>query len=93
MENLIPKEFIEKYKEYKKLEKELEQYEGIKDILKAQMKYNNQKSIVIDNVTFQYVAEYKRENFDKKRFKLEHPKMFKEYLGYTNVSDSIKIII
>lgn len=94
LENLIPAGYTAKLKELRRLEKEVEDMEkAFKDTLKYEMSIHNIIEIKVDGVKLRYIDAYTREDFDKKRFALEHPIQYKNYLKTTEVKDSLRATI
>lgn len=66
-------------------------YDDIRDHIKAEMEVKGIKKFESPELMITYKAPYDAENFDKKRFKLEHPEMYDDYAGITHKSSSIVI--
>ena len=66
-------------------------YEDIREHLKAEMELKGIKKFECPELSITYKAPYDAENFDKKKFKLEHPEMYDDYAGLTHKASSIVI--
>ena len=61
-------------------------------ILKQMVK-SDEKKLESDKLTVTYVAPTTRTTFDSKKFGAEHPKMYKEFLKTSSVSESLRVTL
>ena len=61
-------------------------------ILKQMVK-SDEKKLESDKLTVTYVAPTTRTTFDSKQFGAEHPKMYKEFLKTSSVSESLRVTL
>lgn len=91
LENIIPTNYIEKLKAFKKLKEELEELERtFEEELKENLKKGNISSAELDGVRFTYTKAYSKSVFDSAKFGAEHPNLYKKYVKNQNYKDSIK---
>ena len=89
-EIIIDEEFKEKYKNFKKLQLEMELMEkDLKVKLKDAMEKLGKDKIITDGFSARIKAGYVKKSFDSKRFEKECPDIYNEYLKETSVSSSI----
>ena len=96
---LIPSKYVSKLKklerlqqEVKELKKELETMDlSFRDNLTQEMANNNLNNLVFDELKVVYVKSTIRKNFDKDKFAIEHPRIYKKYIIETDVSGYVKI--
>ena len=89
--NIIPNNYIEKLKAFKKLESELKELEKtFENDLKENLKRGNVSSAELDGVRFTYTKEYEKLVFDSAKFAAEHPNTYKKYISKKIYKDSIK---
>jgi len=94
LRDLVPAEYAEKLKAFKKLEKELKQLdEAFRKDLTEGMKELNVVEIKVDDVKFRYVDETTKEDFDKAKLKLENPEVYAKYVTTKPVSAYIRTSI
>lgn len=93
--DLIPNDFVAKFKALKKAQNELKQ---IEDEVKSKMKEMfesipelDSNSVVVDGLKFTYVHSSVRNTFDSKKFQEENPEEYKKYLKQSNVKSSIRV--
>lgn len=93
--DLIPNDFVAKFKALKKAQDELKQ---IEDEVKSKMKEMfesipelDSNSVVVDGLKFTYVHSSVRNTFDSKKFQEENPEEYKKYLKQSNVRSSIRV--
>lgn len=94
MLNCDKEEFYQKYKAYKKAEKEFKDiYEPFKENLLNL--YETEpvmpKNIVLGGVQLTYVSSSTRMTIDSKKLKEEEPELVKKYTKPTNVKASIRL--
>lgn len=63
----------------------------VKPIILQQMKDKGIKSFEHNGIKFQYRKGYMRENFDSKKFKLEHEDLYNQYSYLKGIDESIAI--
>lgn len=91
LENIIPTNYIEKLKAFKKLKEEIEELEKtFEEEFKNKLKRNKNESIEIDGVRFTYSKAYLRSVFDNAQFAVDHPNLYKKYTKEKKCNDSIK---
>ena len=91
LENIIPTNYIEKLKAFKKLESELKELEkNFEEELKENLKKGNISSAELDGVRFTYTKGYSKTVFDSAKFAAEHPNTYKKYTKNQDYKDSIK---
>jgi len=92
LEGLIPSQYTKKYKQYKKLEKELQKMdETFREYLADQMKECNIDNIRLDGLIFSYVKESTTSKIDSERLKKEAPDIYEKFVQYTNKSAHIRV--
>ena len=79
-------------KQMKKLKKKQDE---LKELLKSEMAAKNIKSIKdeVSGITITYIEPSERETFDSKLFRVDHEDLYNEYIGFTQVKDSIRISV
>jgi hypothetical protein len=93
--DLIPNDFVAKFKALKKAQDELKQ---IEDEVKSKMKevfesipQLERNSVCVDGLKFTYSRPYTKNTFDSKKFQEENPEEYKKYLKQSNVKSSIRV--
>lgn len=86
---------IENYiKEIKLAQKKAElESDRLKTELLIAMQNQDVKKFETDSIIITRVDEYKKNTFDTKQFRLEHPELHKEYLKETTVEATVKITL
>ena len=85
-------EFIEKYKNFKKLQLEMDLMEkDLKAQLKEAMESIGKDKLILDGFSAKIKAGYTTKRFDSTRFKKECPEIYEEYTKDSSVSSSISI--
>lgn len=91
-EIVIDNDFIEKYKNFKKLQLEMDLMEkDLKAKLKEAMELLGKDKFIVDGFSAKIKAGYTTSRFDSARFKKECPDIYNEYLKESSVSSSITI--
>ena len=91
-EIVIDNDFIEKYKNFKKLQLEMDLMEkDLKAKLKEAMELLGKDKFIVDGFSAKIKAGYSTQRFDSARFKKECPDIYNEYLKKSSVSSSITI--
>lgn len=91
-EIIINQGFIDDYKNFKKLQLEMELKEKeVKLLLKNAMEITGKKRILKDGFSVTYKAPTIRKSIDTKRFKEELPSIYDEYLKESEVASSVTI--
>lgn len=92
--DLVPNDFVEKYKALKKAQDELneieenvkkkllEMFESIPDL--------ESNTVTIDGLKFTYVGPSKRKSVDTKKLKEEYPEIYKKLIKESDVASSIR---
>lgn len=94
LNNIIPKNYIEKLKTLKKLQEELKELEKtFKTDLKDKMYLNNIKNLELDGVRFSYVNGYDKTELDAAKLAAEHPTIYKKYVVKKAVASTLKTTI
>lgn len=91
-EIVIDSDFIEKYRNFKKLQLEMDLMEkDLKAKLKEAMELLGKDKFIVDGFSAKIKAGYTTSRFDSARFKKECPDIYNEYLKESSVSSSITI--
>lgn len=91
-EIVIDSDFIEKYRNFKKLQLEMDLMEkDLKAKLKEAMELLEKDKFIVDGFSAKIKAGYTTSRFDSARFKKECPDIYNEYLKESSVSSSITI--
>lgn len=91
-EIVISEDFINKYKNFKKIQLEMELMEkDFKVKLKNAMESLGKEKIILNGFSAKIKAGYTTQKFDSTRFKKECPEIYEEYLKESNVSSSITL--
>lgn len=91
-EIVIDDNFKEKYKNFKKLQLEMDLIEkDFKAQLKEAMELIGKPKLIQDGFSASIRAGYTTKRFDSKRFEKECPDIYKEYVKESSVSSSITI--
>lgn len=91
---VIDSNFIEKYRNFKKLQLEMDLAEkDLKAKLKEAMETLGKDKFIVNGFSAKIKAGYTKKTFDSKRFEKECPDVYKEYIKETSVSSSITIEI
>lgn len=91
-EIVIDSDFIEKYKNFKKLQLEMDLMEkDFKAKLKEAMELLGKDKVILDGFSAKIKAGFTTNRFDSARFKKECPDIYNEYLKESSVSSSITI--
>ena len=89
---VIDSDFIEKYRNFKKLQLEMDLAEkDLKVKLKDAMEMLGKDKVILDGFSAKIKAGYTTSRFDSARFKKECPDIYDEYLKESSVSSSITI--
>lgn len=89
---VIDSDFIEKYRNFKKLQLEMDLAEkDLKAKLKDAMEMLGKDKVILDGFSAKIKAGYTTSRFDLARFKKECPDIYDEYLKESSVSSSITI--
>ena len=89
---LINPDFIEKYRNFKKLQLEMDLMEkDFKAKLKEAMEMLGKDKFIVNGFSAKIKAGYTKNTFDSKRFEKECPDIYNEYKKETSVSSSIII--
>lgn len=95
--DLMPKDFVKKYKQMKKLQAELDEMENAFKENLIQMFESipclETSSVAIDGLKFTYVKPSTRTTVDSKKLKEEHPEIYAKVVKTSNVKSSIKTTI
>ena len=87
---VINNEFIEKYKNFKKIQLEMELMEkDLKVKLKDALESLGKDKVIINGFSAKIKAGYTTQRFDSARFKKECPDIYNEYIKESTVSSSI----
>ncbi len=91
-EIVISEDFINKYKNFKKIQLEMDLMEkDFKVKLKNAMESLGKEKIILNGFSAKIKAGYTTQKFDSTRFKKECPEIYEEYLKESNVSSSITL--
>lgn len=91
-EIVIDSDFIEKYRNFKKLQLEMDLMEkDLKAKLKDAMEMLGKDKFIVDGFSAKIKAGYTTTRFDSARFKKECPEIYEEYLKESSVSSSITL--
>lgn len=91
-EIVIDSDFIEKYRNFKKLQLEMDLMEkDLKAKLKEAMELLGKDKFIVDGFSAKIKAGFTTSRFDTARFKKECPDIYNEYLKESSVSSSITI--
>lgn len=91
-EIVIDNDFIEKYRNFKKLQLEMDLMEkDLKAKLKDAMEMLGKDKFIVDGFSAKIKAGYTTTRFDSARFKKECPDIYNEYLKESSVASSITI--
>ena len=86
----ISKEFTKQYKEFLKLQLEMDlKMKEVKNKVKEAMEENNILSFEDDNLVMTYRKGTTRKTVDSKRLKEELPDIFEDYQKVSNVASSV----
>ena len=89
---VIDSDFIEKYRNFKKLQLEMDLAEkDLKAKLKDAMEMLGKDKVIVNGFSAKIKAGYTTSRFDSARFKKECPDIYDEYLKESSVSSSITI--
>lgn len=78
--------------EFERKAKEIEEAEkALREQIQKEMEEKGIKSVSTDSLLISYKQEYDRENFDKKRFRADHPDLYDSYISMTTVNASVSI--
>lgn len=95
--DLMPKDFVKKYKQMKKLEAEIKTME---DAFKEQLiqvfesiPCIETNTVALDGLKFTYVSSSTRNTVDSKKLQEEYPEIYKKVLKTSNVKSSIRTSI
>ena len=91
-EFVIDNDFIEKYRNFKKLQLEMELMEkDLKAKLKDAMEMLGKDKVILNGFSAKIKAGYTTQRFDSARFKKECPDIYDEYVKESSVSSSITL--
>lgn len=91
-EIVVDSDFIEKYRNFKKVQLEMDLIEkDFKAQLKSAMEQVGKDKLILDGFSAKIKAGYTTKRFDSTRFKKECPKIYEEYSKDSSVSSSITI--
>lgn len=89
---VIDSDFIEKYRNFKKLQLEMELMEkDLKVKLKDAMEMLGKDKFIVNGFSAKIKAGYTTSRFDSARFKKECPDIYEEYVKESSVSSSITL--
>ncbi len=89
---VIDSDFIEKYRNFKKLQLEMDLAEkDLKVKLKDAMEMLGKDKVILDGFSAKIKAGYTTSRFDSARFKKECPDIYNEYVKESSVSSSITL--
>lgn len=89
---VIDNDFIEKYRNFKKLQLEMELMEkDLKAKLKDAMEMLGKDKVIVNGFSAKIKAGYTTSRFDSARFKKECPDIYNEYVKESSVSSSITL--
>ena len=90
----INQNFINEYKEFKKLQLKMDLAEKeLKEILKEKMQETGKTSIIKDGISVIYKKGTTRTSIDTKRLKEELPEIYESYSKTSDASASISISV
>ena len=85
---------LERLAEVTRLQNSLkEESEKLKGDIARQMVKSDEKKLESDHLTVTYIAPTTKTTFDSKEFKLQHPKMYKNFLKISTVSESLRVTL
>lgn len=92
---IASEDFAQKYNYIISLTKYLEDLKKdidtrIKEITKVHYYDTGENSIVNKEYRYTYVPESTKETFDSKKFKVDNPDLYKQYVRVSNVSESLR---
>lgn len=91
-EIVIDNDFIERYRNFKKVQLEMDLMEkDFKAQLKSAMESVGKDKLILDGFSAKIKAGYTTKRFDSTRFKKECPEIYEEYSKDSSVSSSISI--
>lgn len=91
-EIVIDNEFIKKYRDFKKLQLEMDLAEkDLKKKLKDALEMLGKDRVILNGFSAKVKPSYTTTRFDSTRFKKECPDIYKEYVKESIVSSSISI--
>ena len=91
-EIIIDKDFVEKYRNFKKLQLEMDLMEkDFKAKLKEAMELIGKDTFIRDGLSAKIKSGYTTSRFDSTRFKKECPDIYSEYLKESSVASSITV--
>ena len=91
-EIVIDNDFIERYRNFKKVQLEMDLIEkDFKAQLKSAMESVGKDKLILDGFSAKIKAGYTTKRFDSTRFKKECPEIYEEYSKDSSVSSSISI--
>ncbi len=91
-EIVIDNDFIERYRNFKKVQLEMDLIEkNFKAQLKSAMELVGKDKLILDGFSAKIKAGYTTKRFDSTRFKKECPEIYEEYSKDSSVSSSISI--
>ena len=89
---VIDSDFIEKYRNFKKIQLEMDLMEkDVKAKLKEAMEKLGKDKFIVEGFSAKIKAGYTTKRFDSARFKKECPEIYEEYSKDSSVSSSIII--
>lgn len=95
--DLMPKDFVKKYKQMKKLEAEIKEAEDkFKENLLQMFEsipVLETNTVALDGLKFTYVSPSTRTSVDSKRLKEEYPEIYAKVIKTSNVKSSIRTSI
>ena len=85
---------MERLAEVTRLQNSLkEEAEKLKGEIARQMVKTNTKKLATDNIAVTYIDGTEKYTFDSKKFKEVHPKMYKDFLKVSTVSESLRVAL
>lgn len=91
-EIIIDNEFIQKYRNFKVLQLEMDLMEkDFKAQLKSAMELTGKDKLIKEGFSAKIKAGYTTKRFDSSRFKKECPEIYEEYTKDSNVSSALLI--
>lgn len=85
---------MERLAEVTRLQNNLkEEAEKLKGEIARQMVKTNTKKLATDSIAVTYIDGTVRHSFDTKKFKEAHPKMYKDFLKISIVSESLRVAL